>query len=125
MQELPSRRRGYSFIELLAVLAVTGIIALILVPRFGLWAGSIQVRIAAQHVAHTLADARLRSLRVRERVAVKFREDENRRVTLSIYRDADGDGVRNDDIEDGTDILLKAPRYLVYGTRNIRFGFPP
>ncbi|MEM1179347.1 MAG: hypothetical protein AAGM22_13440 [Acidobacteriota bacterium] len=124
MPDRSRRRQGYTFIDLLVTLAILGIISLIFIPRISDWAGAVQVRIAAQHVAHTLSHARLLSLRARERVAVKFREDDDRRVTMSIYLDKDGDGVRNSDIDDGTDILLKAPRYLVYGTRSIRFGFP-
>lgn len=123
MNDAP-KEYGYTLIDLLVVLAITGILAFILLPRFGAWAAGLQVRIAAQHVAHTLGEARLRSLQHREKVAVKFREDDNDRVTMAIYRDADGDGVRNDDIDNDIDVLVKAPRFLVYGTRKIRFGFP-
>ena len=117
--------RGYTLIDLIAVLAVLGTLAFFMMPRLEMWTSGLQVRIAAQYVAHAMGEARLRAIRHRENVAIKFRTDHEQRVTLALYRDGDGDGVRSRDIERGVDEEIKAPRRLVYGTRNIRFGFPP
>ena len=121
----PDTARGYTLLDLLLVIAISSLLAFITVPRFEYWAGGVQVRIAAQQVAHSLGEARMRAIRYQQKVAVKFREDDDNRITLALYRDVDGDGVRNQDIDAGVDELLKAPRRLVYGTRNIQFGFPP
>ncbi|MEM6792371.1 MAG: GspH/FimT family pseudopilin [Acidobacteriota bacterium] len=125
----PARRaraqRGLTLIELLAVLAIAGILSVLIIPRYELWVGGLQVRMAAQSVAHTLGEARLRAIRHHQNVAVKFREGADGRITLALYRDADGDGVLNRDIDDGVDPLIKSPRRLAYGSRRIRFGFPP
>jgi hypothetical protein len=45
-------------------------------------------------------------------------------ASYTLYRDGDGDGVLNRDIQTGVDPALTLPRPLQYLSR-MRFGFPP
>jgi hypothetical protein len=58
-------------------------------------------------------------------VAVKFRTESDGRVTFSLYRDGDGDGVLNRDIAAGVDPQASPPASLSQLGRGVGFGFPP
>ena len=58
-------------------------------------------------------------------VAVKFRTAPDGAVTYTLYRDGDGDGVLNRDIDSGVDPQVEPPRRLSNLGRGFGFGFPP
>ena len=58
-------------------------------------------------------------------VAVKFRTGQDGTVTFTLYRDGDGDGVLNRDIDTGVDPQVQPPRRLAHLGRGFGFGFPP
>jgi len=117
--------RGYSFLEILVVVAFSLLIVAIGVPPMYNWFGGLRVELAAAEVAGALQMARLYAARSSVNVAVKFRTDPDGEVTFALYRDGDGDGVRNRDIDQGIDPVERAPRPLARLGRDVRFGFPP
>ena len=118
-----SRHRAFSLVELIVISCLISIAAAITIPWLFQWGLGLQVRMAAQQVAGTFQLARLHAIRHETNVAVKFRTDDGI-VTFGLYRDGDGDGVRNRDIDAGIDPQLLAPRRLDYLNRRVGFGFP-
>jgi len=118
------RESGYQLLEAIVVLAIVMISAGILLPPLLRSADGRRVRLAAAELTGVLREARSYAIRHNCRAGVKFLvEDEQVRWTL--YRDGDGDGVLNRDIDSGVDPPLGLPRTLIHLGRHIRFGFPP
>lgn len=117
-------RAGFSFLEMLTYLAIFAIIMALTVPQISNWVGGLRVEMAAAEIAGALQMARLYAVRSNVNVAVKFRTQVDGEVTYSLYRDGDGDGVRNQDIDAGVDPVERAPHPLARLGRDIRFGFP-
>ncbi len=120
-----SGQRGFQLVELLVVVALSGLFLAIVVPAFlSAWGGATG-SLAAEEVASTLRAARtLANLRA-ERLGVKFWVDGVGQVTWTVHRDGDGDGIRTDDIVRGVDAPVSPVRRLEHFGRKIRFGFPP
>ncbi len=116
---------GYTVFELLVVTAIAGLVAAFTLPPLSNWVAALRVEMAAAEVAGALQMARLYAARSNVKVAVKFRTAPNGEVTWALYRDGDGDGVRNRDIDRGVDPLERAPRPLARLGRDVHFGFPP
>jgi len=113
--------RGQTLIELLTVLSLIGIVTAI---------GTSMTTRARTTIALAAGTSELRALFQRVRmiavshdrnVAIRFRP-EGDLWSWSIYEDRDGDGVRNDDIARGVDVLLERPRLFQY--RPVRIGVP-
>ncbi len=119
-----SRKRAFTVVELLIVLAVLGLLAAIAWPRVNMWAGYVRVRLAAGEVAGSLAEARLTAIKHSTKVAVRFETADDGAVTMSLYRDIDGDGVLSRDIRRGVDRVEKEQRRLQGFDERIQFGFP-
>ena len=119
-----SRKRAFTVVELLIVLAVLGLLAAIAWPRVNMWAGYVRVRLAAGEVAGSLAEARLTAIKHSTKVAVRFETADDGAVTMSLYRDMDGDGVLSRDIRRGVDRVEKEQRRLQGFDERIHFGFP-
>lgn len=119
-----SRKRAFTVVELLIVLAVLGLLAAIAWPRVNMWAGYVRVRLAAGEVAGSLAEARLTAIKHSTKVAVRFETADDGAVTMSLYRDMDGDGVLSRDIRRGVDRVEKEQRRLQGFDERIQFGFP-
>ena len=119
-----SNALGYSLLEMVVATAVAAIFTLLTVPPILRWHGSLRVRMAAAQVESALHLARLWAIQHRSHVAVKFRTDGGGRVRMHLYRDGDGDGVRNRDIEAGIDPEARGPQVLGHFGDNVGFGFP-
>jgi prepilin-type N-terminal cleavage/methylation domain-containing protein len=119
------RRRvsGFTLLELLVVAAVIGVVALSL-PRVSAWSAGLRVGLAADEVVGVLRLARTTALHRGENVGVKFRRAADGRVSFTLHRDGDGDGVLSADIESGVDPRLAAPRTLRHFGTQARVGFP-
>ena len=115
--------RGYTVIELLVVIALIGMLAAIAWPRINIFMGVTRVRMAAGEVAGALAEARLSAIKHSSRVALRFDTASDGDVTMTIYRDGDGDGVLKRDIDRGVDKTLKEQRRLANFDDRIHFGF--
>lgn len=116
-------QRGFTLVELLVGAVLIATLTLIAVPPLMSASAKLRLRLAAAEVATTLYRARSEAIRLRHHVGIRFDRDDDGRVTFTLYRDMDGDGLRNADIRRGIDVPLAPPRRLDLG-RGIRFGFP-
>lgn len=116
---------GFTILEMITALAVIALVASLGVPPVLGFGGDVRLHLAAQEVAGTLRLARSEAIRRGVNVAVKFQPAADGRTTYRLYRDGDGDGVMNRDIDRGVDRPVTLPRpFEVLGGR-MRFGFPP
>ena len=116
---------GYTLLDLLMVVAILGFVALVAYPPFVRTTSSLRLQMAAQQMAGVMRLARAYAIRHNANVAVKFRTEDDGSVTYALYRDGDGDGVRNSDLESGKDPEEWAPRRLHYFNGSVRVGIPP
>jgi len=116
---------GFNLVELIVVLSIFALIAAVGVPPILALTGDLRLHMAAQELGGTLRLARSEAARRNANVAVKFRPARGGGATYTLYRDGDGDGVLNRDIDTGKDPALSLPRPLQYLGSRMRFGFPP
>ncbi len=119
------KENGFSLAELIVVLSILILVAALGVPPLLELSGDLRLRLAAQELGGTLRLARSEAARRGFNVAVKFRPGTAGGATYALYRDGDGDGVLNRDIDAGVDPALSLPRPLQYLDSQLRFGFPP
>jgi hypothetical protein len=79
---------------------------------------------AASEIRGSLRQARGVAIRYSVNAAAKFRPAPDGAVTFAIYRDGDGDGVLNEDIESGVDPVVVPVRPLATLGHGVRLGFP-
>lgn len=115
---------GFNLLELIIVLAITGLISLSAVPRILDWSSALRVRLAAAEIGSTFQRARIEAARRRQNLGVRFQVETGGEVSWTLYRDGDGDGIRTRDIEKGIDPQVTPARRLRHLGRHIRFGFP-
>lgn len=118
-------QRGFQLIELIAVLAILACLLGIGAPPLLRSSGDLRLRLAAGELVGVLRLARSYAVRHSANVAVKFRTAKNGEVTFTLYRDGDGDGVLNRDIDSGVDPEVAPPQRLTQLGRGFGFGFPP
>jgi len=118
-------RAGFTLIEILVTGSVSLVFGLMVVPNLYHLSQSLRVRMAAIELVGVLRTARQKAILSGNKVAVKFDPGPDKRVTFTLYRDGDGDGVLNRDIDSGTDPSLGPARELTHLGQRIRFGFPP
>jgi hypothetical protein len=107
------------------MLAIGVVLAALVTPDVLRLSAALRVRTAAAEVAGALRDARAIALRERTHAAVKFRTHDSGAVSFAVYRDGDGDGVLNSDIDSGVDPPVGPARELRHLGRGVTFGFPP
>ena len=115
---------GFNLIEAAVSLALIGTLGVLGLPHVFDWANGLRVELAAGEMSGVLHLARIYSARHSLKVAIKFDTEPSGVVTHSLFRDGDGDGVRNADIVTGADPEIRGPRRLAHLGRRIRFGFP-
>lgn len=118
-------QQGFQLIELAVALAVASLFFTLVAPPLLEATGDLRVRLAAFELLAALREARSLAIRTGGNVAVKFRTGEGGAVTYALYRDGDGDGVLNRDIDAGVDPEVRPARPLAHFGRTVRFGFPP
>ncbi len=116
---------GFHLVDVLMTLAVSALIAAIAGPSLLTWHRALSVRMAASEVVGAMQTARLYAVGHQRHVALKFRTSARGTASYTLYRDGDGDGVRNDDIAAGRDPEVRAPRDFGHFGATVRFGFPP
>ena len=117
--------KGFNLVEMLIGLAILSILAAAGLPLFFRSTARLRVSLAGREIGGVLHLARLYAIRHGTNVAVKFRTTPDGFVTFALYRDGDGDGVRNRDIDAGVDPEVMPQRRLAHLGRAVRFGFPP
>lgn len=122
---MPWNENGFTLVELIVVLTIFALIAALGVPPILELTGDLRLHLAAQELGGTLRLARSEAALRNSNVAVKFRPGGSGGATYTLYRDGDGDGVLNRDIDTGVDRALSLPRPLQYLGSQTRFGFPP
>jgi type II secretory pathway pseudopilin PulG len=120
-----SHEKGFQLAELIVSLTVLVLILLLGAPSLVRASSDMRLRLAAYELVGVLRLARASAVRLDANVAVKFRTAKDGTVTFTLYRDGDGDGVLNKDIDAGVDRPLGAPRRLANLGRGVGFGFPP
>ena len=118
------RERGMTLIELLVVMVLIGLIAALAVPPLLKATAALRLQAAARSVASIFQLTRAYAVRHSANVGVRFYPEGNL-VTWILYRDGDGDGVLNRDIEAGTDPPVLQGGVAHLGTTSVHFGFPP
>lgn len=116
--------RGFTLVELLVGAVLIATLTLTLVPPLLSASAKLRLRLAAGEIATTLYRARSEAVRLGSNVGIRFDQDPDGRVTFTLYRDMDGDGLRNADVRSGVDVPMTPPRRLRHLGRGIRFGFP-
>jgi len=120
-----SHEEGFQLAELIVSLAVLVLILLLGAPSLVQATSDMRLKLAAYELVGVLRLARASAVRLDANVAVKFRTAKDGTVTFTLYRDGDGDGVLNKDIDAGIDRPIEPPRRLANLGRGVGFGFPP
>ncbi len=118
-------QRGFQLVQLLVVVAVLAVALVSGLPSFLRWSSALRLRLAAAELVSTLRLTRMLAVQTSARVGIKFRPHDDGRVTFTLHRDGDGDGVRTRDIDDGTDPQIGPERQLQHVGAHVRMGFPP
>jgi hypothetical protein len=116
---------GFNLVELLVMMTVLGLMAAVGVPRVMEWTRQLKVDLASRELVGVLRLARSFAVRHGTKVGVKFRPSTGSRVSFTLHRDGDGDGVLTRDIDAGVDPAVGPPRELAHLGARVRFGFPP
>lgn len=104
-------KRGFTLIELLTVMAIVGLFAAVVTPSWMSLRRRAAVRSAANEIRAVFHLVRSRAVARGANSGVKFTRA-GTEWQFAVYDDGDGDGVRNDDIRDGIDLLVQPARYL-------------
>jgi Tfp pilus assembly protein FimT len=103
--------RGYTLVDTICAAALCTVMAAIAVPVIGGTLDRERTIIGAQFVAGQLQRARLEALKRAQTVAVHVGVV-GERTSIQLFVDADGDGVRQQDVDQGIDPPL-APQQFV------------
>ncbi len=115
---------GYQIIELIAVLAILSFVAFLATPPLLSMTARLRVRFAAHEITSALHSTRNWAVRHRRKAALKFFVRENRVTECAVFVDGNGNGVRNREIESGTDWQAEPRRRLTRLGRTAFLGFP-
>lgn len=112
---------GYTIVELLFAIGITGTLTAIAVPQ-GLRAlDDFQTRGAAHYLAQRLAAARFQAIKRTATHGFRFESvDDDYRFSLVL--DGNRNGLRSSDIQGGVDRTLGEPEMLSWHFRGVTFG---
>jgi hypothetical protein len=119
------QRNGFHLIQAAIVVAVLAVGLATAVPPFLRWTSALRLRLATAELVTTLRSARMAAVTSATKVGIKFRPRAAGRVTFTLHRDGDGDGVRTNDIGNGTDPQIGPERQLQHVGAHVKLGFPP
>ena len=106
------KQPGFTLLEIAVVVAIIGIVALVAVPAFGTYRRKASVRAAAYETMSMLREARSRAIESSRNVGIKFTQSGSDWM-YALYEDGDGDGIRSDDIRNGTDRRVTPTKTLM------------
>lgn len=116
-------RRGYSLFELMAVMAIIAIMALVTAPSLMAVRNRAAMESAANDVRAVFAFGRSQAIARGRNVGIKFLRF-GEQWQYAFYEDGNGNGIRNADIANGTDPLLRPYQSVLRGTGSGRIGLP-
>ncbi len=119
------QRSGFHLVQVVIVVAILAVGLVMGLPSLLRWTSALRLRLATAELVSTLRSARMAAVTSSAKVGVKFRPRAAGRVTFTLHRDGDGDGVRSRDIESGTDPQIGPERQLQHVGAHVRLGFPP
>ena len=117
------RTRGYTLLELTTALAIIGIISLMTIPAFTSITRRRVTRTAAAEMRGIFSLTRSLAIARSRHVAVKFSESGSE-WHYAIFIDGNGNGVRNAEINSGTDRMVQPYRRVLQGAGMGRIGLP-
>ena len=103
---------GFSLLELCAVVAIVGVLALCAAPAFANYRRRASVVAAAEELRSIIRGVRARAIARNRHCGVKFVKA-GAEWTYSLYEDGDGDGIRSDDIDRGKDHRYFGPAIVM------------
>ena len=121
---MANKQDGYTLAELLVVAIIVALLATLAVPPLLRASAQRRVTLAAGELAVALRQTRALAVVRGVNVALKLRTASDGTVSYTLYQDGDGDGVRNQDIDQGIDPPQSSPRRLQGLGGRVRFGLP-
>jgi len=119
------RQCGFQLVQLIVALAVMAGALVATLPSLLNWSSAHRLRLAAAEFVSAMRSARLAAVSGGVKVGLKFRSHDEGRVTYTLHRDGDGDGIRSSDIARGVDPQIGPRRELRFVGARVRLGFPP
>jgi Tfp pilus assembly protein FimT len=116
--------RGYSLIELLAVIAFMSVIGAMALPRLMEAAEAGRIRGAAYYVSSRFNLARMMAAQRNANVAFRFEPEEDA-IRVRTFMDTNNNGVRSAEILSGVDVAVLPIERLDRLFGGVRFGFVP
>ena len=116
--------RGLSLIELLTVMAILAMAVSVAVPSWMSLRRHAAVRSAAAEIRSVFHHVRSRAIARAHNAGVLFIRSGSQ-WKFAVYDDGDRDGVRNDDIRKGVDVLVTPPRFLFQQPQLVSVGLLP
>lgn len=116
--------KGFQLVELVVCVWILSVFLALAAPPLFRFSAETRLRLAAEEIVAALQRARWLAARRGMNVAVRFRFQPGGAATYSLYRDGDGDGVLNRDIEAGADPEVAPPRRLDQIGRRVGIGLP-
>jgi len=113
-----ARQGGAAFIDIIVSISLCVLVASIAVPVIGGTLERERTIIGARYLAGQLQRARLDSLRRARSVAVRLQVIGDR-TEMRLFADANGNGVRQSDIDHGIDLPLTPPEWLDDRARDV------
>jgi len=117
------RARGFTLTELMAVLALSGIILLITLPTLASMKSEGRVAAGARELAMTMHALRWKSVALSRNHGLLFDRSEHGWIWF-VVRDGNGNGMRMAELRAGVDQTLSGPHRIEDRDKGIGFGFP-
>ena len=115
---------GATFVDLLAAVALFGLLAAMSVPLVTAGVDRARGRAAARYLAARVAAAKLQAVSRSANVALRF-EQRDGHVLFGAVIDGNGNGVRTADLADGIDRPLEPPIALAAHYPGVAIGLAP
>ncbi|MDH3785422.1 MAG: hypothetical protein OEV00_08870 [Acidobacteriota bacterium] len=116
--------RGLGLVELLAVLAMLGVVAMVAFPGLGRLKRSAEIAAASRELATTLESLRWISTTERRYVGLWF-DHADARWSWWRVADGNGNGLRVREIADGSDLTVSGPHDWRRNGNRTLIGLPP
>lgn len=117
-------RRGVSLAELLAVVAIIGLVVGVAGPAWGTFRARASLRLANRLLVTELRLLRARAIALGRNVGWTFQRNDEGGWSVRTCIDGDGDGLRQSDLDAGIDRAVDPPRPLLASNLACRLGFP-